>query len=1098
MDLKSSPKKISDPGFYRSCVGLDKNHKFKHIFNEPISILACRLSFELTCPYDYRRSQLVGKAWCFIIPPPARIRKWLSQSVNPRRVSEDFPSLAHFIEPINIRKRKYIPLRVLINRIRPIYRFNRYLIIVLALCYNKTFEEVDTIIGKDRGLRFHLSQVVDEETVLTFASMQGFFWLRRRMTYLESIRTCFDAVALAFQFNRRNNRCPPNSALSFFGRMKIALIKDPFEVAAQLKELAFNAREFYFGRPKSKCPLISWMSDKESLQFSYIGRSLPPPLKDPELNSKLFSEFKERLTADPPPEREDWRPFVKRFLEESKPPSLASKVFSQPSNSATIGYSRKVDGHLEAYRDYVLLAVLDNLTPPAELYQKSGFAVYNNSFEQFAKKKGSHANDALEYYYRNCIRRNNVFGDIQRYHPQQFPAGAYEVRSFHSGNVTSRFVRDLDRYEYLKNIFGVLDSDLHKECDSFLRERHDRYVDERVELYMKGGSSYDRGLYDILNMDEETYKETTSSFYQTGQSIHSTITPEAEALESETLNWDIVSGWTDQMRCITGYYNDLMTQTVFRLVRSLPYMIVQPIFAEEKGLKVRVPTRTLTLFSLILQPLRKAADAHLLRDNRTSASLGGKLDVNLSADIGPWYSLDLSVATDQHPFWLTKVFYEELIDLHPELELFREFLPKLFGPHYVLNHDIVIPSPPKLGLELEDVMGILVDTGYLPADRPNTDIPFSTLIQRLVSWCEDYNLWLQSLYNLPGFLSKRGAMMGNATSWPLLPLVTLFSASQVGINRVKTCGDDALLGRMDEANLKIFNKNLESLGAIISEKKSFVHKDRGLFTEIPFEMGDPQRYELVSYWVAPMGGSKGQINWFNLPDSYASFLQGQLNRKPTRIDLKAGLWKYTKFHYYYELAFFSGLPLGAISMMGGINHPLYPRAPRKHHTLWSNFLSTRKVFELLKYGGLSLIPKRGKKFFGISSSYLDDALESRLLSIEDPDDPTLLLAKDGLGVVDNPVSLFSVFHKGYQREFKNPSVHNLSDHFFRRLKQRRKPVNSKLKFSASGLEKDLLIKTNKELLLPPILSEWRERPFGVFTSEDAPVMDLSTYFFARV
>lgn len=1056
------PKKLGpSPGYYRSAVGLDRSHNFRHIFRDSLAVLSCRLCHELESPLNPYKTQLKGGGWRFYIPPPPKVRKILSRAVAPRDAPPEFK---HFIEErktgenvttTSVGSRKYVGLVSAIRKIKQIYRIGPHLMLVLASIYKRPIQVVENLVGPDKGLPYFVAQAIDEETVYSFAARKEFFWLRENLKYLERVRVCFDALCLFLQIERRRGKFPPRETLRWISRSKWDMLADPLSFAQTLKELAFLARQYWFGGKKSDHPLINYLDDQGSLQFSYIARSLPSPETSSEDESEMFDAFKSRLTQLPPDEDPEWRPFVKRFLLETYPGELkVSMVYSQPSNSAALGYKRSNDGHLQAYQDYILLGFANHtweLEPPPVIRDvtSSGRASTGVVFEN----EGIHSH----------VTKDDPIG----------------MDFIPNPKITYREMNFIEDEEII---------DLFKDC---------KFTDPVLQETLIANNQYELMCFERL-MSDDTNKTAGYS----PEELEKVLADE----ENRKVHFStrIVK---DQF-LLAAYYNDFMKLTVFDLLRRLPCMIVQPIFAPEKGLKVRVPTRTLTAFNLVLQPLRKAADAHLLKFPPASASLGGELDVDLG-DEGPYYSLDLSVATDQHPFWLTLTFYEELINLHPELECFREFLPKLFGPHYVLEREPICSPPPPPVLTYKDqqvglanVMGVWLDTPYLPKREGNFDIPFALTYAALRDWAKRYEAWALSLYDLPGFYSTQGAMMGNPTSWAVLPLVTAFGCEAAGIRKFKTWGDDALLPQATPSRVSTFDNKITSVGAVISKQKSFLHKDRGLFTEVPTENNKPIPYTMLSYWVAPNGGSKGQVDWYNLPDAFAGRLQADLGRLPSRRDLRnKGLFNYTKFYYLWRYAEHLGLPLGAPSIMGGIGHPTCRRSPSRMHDKWSAYLCSRRVIDLATKGGLSLIPKRGKALNkNPAFEYMAEHAETLISTKEFPtgqQGTSSYSLKDTVSLLENPSSMLAVFHKGFQRDFKTPSVTNVSEKFWRRLHTQKRLYKDKklLNFSSSGLERDLRGKLDRYVHIPrEILFKFRDRPFGMFTSERAPPMDLSTGF----
>jgi len=219
----------------------------------------------------------------------------------------------------------------------------------------------------------------------------------------------------------------------------------------------------------------------------------------------------------------------------------------------------------------------------------------------------------------------------------------------------------------------------------------------------------------------------------------------------------------------------LGTQFVLDNVEHLP---VLPISAPEKGLKTRFPTCGLTAANMVLQILRRVADHVLRSDPRISQSLGGWKDVDLRRAGGPWYSQDATAATDLHPQWLTQTLYEELAEYDERLQPYKRYFNLLFGPKKLLlplDGAIVSPSSlfpdylvgqsetPNLDIPSVDDMRLM---GAVPKNNRIEPAAFAAwFLRRTKAWLVHIQ---DPLGEIP--LSTTGQMMGDPTSFPVLPL----------------------------------------------------------------------------------------------------------------------------------------------------------------------------------------------------------------------------------------------------------------------------------------------------------------------------------------
>jgi len=407
------------------------------------------------------------------------------------------------------------------------------------------------------------------------------------------------------------------------------------------------------------------------------------------------------------------------------------------------------------------------------------------------------------------------------------------------------------------------------------------------------------------------------------------------------------------------------------------YVPILPIVAEEKGLKTRFPTCSLTAVNLVQQILRRVADHVMIRDPRFSEALGGDLRVDMRGEDGPWESQDCTAATDLHPEWLTRGFYEELAERYPCLLPYKRWFPKLFGPKKILSSkpDDLLPS----ALLEEYSRAPLLDDDLLRPSRLRRGRNGLGHADHILEMWSD---WLSMLNGLPGTITSTGQMMGDPTSFPPLMLVSLCSAEQTlkvypyttkerrrryrGLKpseaKLKGVGDDAVLPRWHRARQQLYYSCLEELSAMLSWSKCFNHPTRGLIAEVPLESGFEVPFWPTSVLVAPPGGSKGHVTWV----SQASAFGGDATR-PTR-SIPKFFWKLSPYYYTWMLAIRLGLPLGAPEAYGGIGLPIAPKRSSTDHVRWLSYLSQRPKDELVIGLGLSPLGRSGQSLLDRAAS----------------------------------------------------------------------------------------------------------------------------------
>ncbi|UHK02569.1 RNA-dependent RNA polymerase [Heterobasidion narna-like virus 1] len=738
----------------------------------------------------------------------------------------------------------------------------------------------------------------------------------RHLRVLNFVRTCVDAVALSYHVIQdmtrlavRRKQVDEIFYLNQLDRRQISrfyvrLVAEPVLEARDIKAAGGFARAWFFGEPRRRHWLLRPLTSKyQALLLSYIGRALPPPSFD--MAEKEYAGLVERLTSVPPPEQRGWTAFVHRYLTRFKPKSDPQdrNYPTDSSAGACLGYPRHVGGFSMAVRDLVGLGL--------------------------------------------CLMKTDPDPDDR-----------------------GPTVRDIDGQ--VIDFDGIL-----------------MYHDPEDPFWMMG-----------KRIDN-------------AQSGKDGSTPRGP-IDLETLNYIARLQVPFQRALFRG------TLWVLARVKAQGGIAFKAVTAPESGLKTRFPTMTLVAVLLVSQLLRRAADMHLVHDRRTSEALGGKLVHSFrESSRGPWYSQDLTSATDLHPFWLQMAFYQRLLDDHPKIQWVRKYLPLLFGPRWLIPARAEIPETPTnpylpmITGDWTEVLAHSLDTGSR-AWRLSSD---AVTEEAALTYIKAWRKWIKEVYALSlKVQTTTGNPMGEAASFPLLPVVTAFAAERAGLEDVETCGDDAVTPltqngipkalqepeaelqpkmaaviqslpanlkvcrddpsvlpdaersklysewrRSPDFKLRIFEAAIEECGGVMSRgdpekgkpNKIFLHERWNLFKEIPRHRNTPIPFIPTKILVAPPGGSKGTVNWFNQPTAVRQHLVA------FPFPLSHQTWSVLP-NYPHALAAYSlGIPAREIVAYGGINHPLFDhRAGRSPYTTqkWLSTLTQIPIEDWAAGTGLSPLP----------------------------------------------------------------------------------------------------------------------------------------------
>nr|UNG44322.1 RNA-dependent RNA polymerase [Fusarium asiaticum narnavirus 1] len=458
-------------------------------------------------------------------------------------------------------------------------------------------------------------------------------------------------------------------------------------------------------------------------------------------------------------------------------------------------------------------------------------------------------------------------------------------------------------------------------------------------------------------VQDGTYLELLS------QSLHpSTVGRGVDNLFREP--WDLLE---QQLPEVSGAMQHYLGLGVDYVMSRIEYLPILPIVAEEKGLKTRFPTASLTAANVIQQILRRVIDHVMTNDPRFSQALGGELDVDLKGERGPWYSQDATAATDYHAQWLTQTIYEELAEKYSVLRPYVKWFQKLFGPKKLMVNSTgeTIPSgelEPSGFFERYPRAPLLDDKFFDRRKLARNPHGHATEILSIASQ------WIDDLNSIPGVITTTGQMMGDPTSFPPLMLHTLYAAQKVlerypyrkcervrrhrGLRRtdvvLRGVGDDAQKPRWTSARRALYDDIFVSLGGRLSYDKCFHHPSRSIIAEIVSEHGYPVKTLSTSVLVAPPGGSKGHVTW-NLQSAAVT---GDPDR-PT-IRFSKFLWRSSPYYYTWRLADRLGLPISADASLGGVGVPLVPKRSTTDHTAWLQYLSQQDLTSLIAGTGLAI------------------------------------------------------------------------------------------------------------------------------------------------
>jgi hypothetical protein len=246
---------------------------------------------------------------------------------------------------------------------------------------------------------------------------------------------------------------------------------------------------------------------------------------------------------------------------------------------------------------------------------------------------------------------------------------------------------------------------------------------------------------------------------------------------------------------------------------------------------------------------------------------------------------------------------------------------------------------------------------------------FADVLKPSLGFLERYTQWLKGIAGLQSRPTTNGGMMGDATSFPIMSLQSIYSLEKADHCRPgfdpeakpsdgEFVGDDSLIGRMVPEAVAEYERAFLSLGGMLSRGKTFVHDTRGLITEQPVIGGKKQPYTLLSMWTAPPGGSKGTLNPYSQVTTLVDFYNG------IGVSPRKALWRKTPFRQWHRHLAARGLPVGAPQDLGGLNHPRFRKSSISPATnqKWLMHVSQLSLTQLYTGTGLNPIKTTATSF----------------------------------------------------------------------------------------------------------------------------------------
>jgi hypothetical protein len=354
---------------------------------------------------------------------------------------------------------------------------------------------------------------------------------------------------------------------------------------------------------------------------------------------------------------------------------------------------------------------------------------------------------------------------------------------------------------------------------------------------------------------------------------------------------------------------------ILRNRRLGAYPLMRPVLLPERGLKVRIATKSQAPFVVLSQEI----NGTLLNCLKVCPQAGPALtddEAAMGRLLSPsslrqeWLSADLSAASDYIPHSVAQAWWRGV-----------------YGFLHSIGHEATTFLPGFRGMD--------TDPHY--QGRPQAGW------QGLLGSILGPQLWDEHPEYGP---TTRGTLMGTALTWPLLSTLNVYAAAKAYSSSYRgdvlawlitnsdngmpfvTCGDDMAAVWMPNQSEAYF-ANLESIGLVVNRKKSFRSRDALVFVEKQFVFDGLYRPALPAGRMVFSALTRAKATrdnapaWVTLPSVINTTMEGQPRWRRRAIMKIAELLHPDAFHVWKR----SGRPIHWPVALGGwgINHPDDPR-----------------------------------------------------------------------------------------------------------------------------------------------------------------------------
>lgn len=1002
-----------------------KKGRVRHLFTQPVEILANSKSFVLVG--DGRSVRVEGRGRLFVPALPKDVKELLARLVPKDRF---VPKRFWVLTSGGGSSRKVS----LVKGYKSLIAFYRVTPLIREFLYHFYHKiDVDLLIASlGLGVSLETLRVIEVEqtlkTVKTFPDTPSISYnYKNNLARLDCVRTVLDGVALCYHEILKRRDSLPSAAIRMLSRLKLRAWWNSWDTAKFIKDLAVECRAYYFGRACPRHPLVNWMTAVEALQFSYLARSMPSPILKVKDKMALIKDLSVRLTMPPPIEPTDWREFIRKWLSKNRG-SNPIRLSAEPSVSAALGYSGERWGHSGAYRDIWVFQLSSRLVK-GDLYEYL--------LETVRKAGQVQASGMFDAMFLGDIRSSKVLNAI-------LMDGCETILDFileSGGMLPAQALAAPEKGLKVRvPTLGLTAANLvqqayRKAADHFLLNdpRSSRSLGGKhtVNLDKQKGMFYSQDL---------SYATDCHGFW-----AQRVLYEEVQEYAPELRRWErFIPLFFGPRRLILPDFETGQYEVVEPPTLTCRKRVPRPGVITKGGIPLPMYARMLgegvDLFEGVAEPV--AADAVLVFDL--------------------WF-----------PAWSSDPNEKPYQDSYEEMVNISANGIKLARVPVSLEAFVFGEKPPQ----------VQQNPGKFSTDKSRA---VSEADLRLFH--EGYCQYL-SFYCLEtgakAVTTTRGAMMGEPTSWAVLPLVSFYALAKINKFLALTTGDDALVPNMTQADRLKYDAAMTSLGGVISQQKSFLHPRRGLFCEVPYVQGKAKYFFPLSYWTAPSGGSKGEVNWYNLPAAFAGSLRDQGFEVDRRSLGSRGLFKYSKFRSTWKAAINMGLPIGAPEVMGGINVPHYPVEPNRLAGQWFAKLSSLSLPDLHLYGGLSLVPQMEKQDIASAALLYNLMFKRQMKTVAGEDDVRI---DEALVRARNPAAVRQLFSRPRLKVLKHaPSVRFLAQRFQSRIIKTQVQVPPG---SVSKLYQDLVGKRNRYVPNSASMKLMSERNFGYAVRSDQPIPPL--------